>query len=539
MSEKILIIDDDDTLRVTVGMALRTKGYSTHEASSGEQGLEIARTELPDLVLSDVDMGGIDGFGVLHGLRAMPATAAMPVILMTGVPDRASVRESMNRGADDYLAKPFGMESLFNAVEARLSRQRLIQSQAKASELKLLEMLSLTQDLIGMIHSETGRLLYLNSGGRRMLGIGPDDDVTALRLLDFVVEEGAITRKEKMTLLEQRGIWAGESVFTSRDGRNILVSEQLIAHNRSKDGSDYLSVVARDITVRQKMEVQLRHAQKMESIGQLAAGIAHEINTPTQFIGDNTRFVRDAFKDINRLLGQFSQLLGAAKEGGFLPALVADTEKIIQSCDLAYLETEIAKAVEQSLTGIGQVAKIVQAMKTFSHPGTDKMTAVDLKNTIESTLTVCRNEWKYVADMVTEFDPFLPAVPCFPGEFNQVILNLVVNAAHAIGEKIGPGGGKGTITVSARKNGEWAEIRISDTGTGIPEKARARIFDPFFTTKPIGKGTGQGLAIARSVLVEKHGGSIDFETELNKGTTFIARLPLAGGGAPKPANAAP
>jgi signal transduction histidine kinase len=178
-------------------------------------------------------------------------------------------------------------------------------------------------------------------------------------------------------------------------------------------------------------------------------------------------------------------------------------------------------------------------MKTFSHPGTDKMTAVDLKNTIESTLTVCRNEWKYVADMVTEFDPFLPAVPCFPGEFNQVILNLVVNAAHAIGEKIGPGGGKGTITVSARKNGEWAEIRISDTGTGIPEKARARIFDPFFTTKPIGKGTGQGLAIARSVLVEKHGGSIDFETELNKGTTFIARLPLAGGGAPKPANAAP
>ena len=166
-------------------------------------------------------------------------------------------------------------------------------------------------------------------------------------------------------------------------------------------------------------------------------------------------------------------------------------------------------------------------MKDFSHPGTNEKTSMDLNRSIESTLTVCRNEWKYVADLVTEFDPALPPVNCLPGEFNQVILNLIVNAAHAIADVVGDGGTKGAITVSTRLDGEWVEIRIRDSGTGIPEHARAKVFDPFFTTKGVGKGTGQGLAIAHNVIVEKHGGTIQFETELGKGTTFIIRLPLA------------
>ena len=275
------------------------------------------------------------------------------------------------------------------------------------------------------------------------------------------------------------------------------------------------------------MEVQLRQALKLESIGQLAAGIAHEINTPTQYIGDNTRFVQDAFKDLLGLLEHYEKLLAANKAGAVSTELVAEVEAAIAKADLSYLTEEIPKAIAQSLQGVERVTKIVRAMKDFSHPGSDEKTPLDLNKAIDSTITVARNEWKYVAELVTDFDPGLPPVPCLPAEFNQVILNLIVNAAHAISDVVGDGSkGKGNIHVSTRRDGEWVEIRVRDTGTGIPEKARAKIFDPFFTTKAVGKGTGQGLAIAHAVVVEKHGGAISFETETGKGTTFIIRLPL-------------
>ena len=197
--------------------------------------------------------------------------------------------------------------------------------------------------------------------------------------------------------------------------------------------------------------------------------------------------------------------------------------------DTGYLLDEIPKAIDQTLEGITRVATIVGAMKEFSHPDMKEKILLDLNHAINSTITVARNEWKYVAEMKTEFDPSLPLISCLPGEFNQVILNLIVNAAHAIADVVKKGiSEKGTITVKTQNCSEWIEIRIQDSGTGIPEKVRSRIFDPFFTTKEIGKGTGQGLAIARSVIVDKHGGSIHFETEEGNGTTFIIRLPLNG-----------
>ena len=281
-----------------------------------------------------------------------------------------------------------------------------------------------------------------------------------------------------------------------------------------------------EVEDRNKMEIQLRHAQKMESIGQLAAGIAHEINTPTQYIGDNTRFVQDAFGDITRLVAEYDKLFTAAEAGAVTPEVLGAVKSAAAAADMAYLSAEIPKAIQQSLDGVSRVSNIVRAMKEFSHPGTTEKTAIDLAKTIQSTITVASNEWKYVAELVTDFDPALPPVSCLPGEFNQVILNLIVNAAHAIGDVVGESGTKGTITVSARRDGEWAEVRIRDTGTGIPEKARDKVFDPFFTTKGVGKGTGQGLAIAHNVIVEKHGGTLAFETETGKGTVFIIRIPI-------------
>jgi two-component system NtrC family sensor kinase len=282
-----------------------------------------------------------------------------------------------------------------------------------------------------------------------------------------------------------------------------------------------------------KLEVQLRQAQKLEAIGQLAAGIAHEINTPTQFIGDNTIFLRDAFKDLLAFLQWQRDKLaeaGLAESGreAELPALFADCQRRIAGLDLDYILDEIPKAISQTLDGVTRVARIVGAMKDFSHPGMEAKMHVDLNHSIESTLIISHNEWKYLTEVEPDYDPALPPVPCYPGEFNQVILNLVVNAAHAIEEAKAAGrlDRKGLIRISTRREGNEAVIRIEDNGIGIPEAIRTRIFEPFFTTKKLGKGTGQGLAIAHAVIVDKHKGRLSLESEVGKGTTFTIALPM-------------
>jgi len=286
---------------------------------------------------------------------------------------------------------------------------------------------------------------------------------------------------------------------------------------------------AADITERKLLESQLVQAQKLESIGQLAAGIAHEINTPTQYVGDNTRFLKEGFKDLDRLVGEYQGLFVACKEGNGIEEALKRVAETADEIDLEYLREEIPAAIDQSLEGVERVAKIVRAMKEFSHPGSDEKTPTDINKAIENTVTVARNEWKYVADLEMDFDEGLPPVPCLPGEMNQVILNMIVNASHAIADVVGnASNGKGKITIRTRKDGEWAEIRIKDTGAGIPEEIQQRIFDPFFTTKEVGKGTGQGLSIAHNVIVEKHGGTIDVESEVGKGSVFTIRLPLDG-----------
>ncbi len=335
------------------------------------------------------------------------------------------------------------------------------------------------------------------------------------------------------TLRDGRVRHVTDEVFWRKDGTSFPVEYTSTPIWEGEDLTG-VAVTFRDISEqkraeaeRQRVDIQLRHAQKLESIGQLAAGIAHEINTPMQYIGDNTRFLQDAFNELRRVVDAFQELTGRLRPQPGLGELLAPVETILQTADLDYLLEETPKAIEQSLQGAERITKIVRAMKEFSHPGTEQKTAADLNHAIESTVTVARNEWKYVADLETDFDLQLPQVPCLPGEFNQVILNLIINAAHAIADVVGKNSGtKGRIIISTRRQGDWAEIRVDDTGTGIPESARGRIFDPFFTTKPVGKGSGQGLAIAHSVIVDKHGGTLAFETELGRGTTFIIRLPL-------------
>lgn len=535
--KKILVIDDEAPMRVTVTRMLRKQGYDTLEADCAEVGLELVSAQMPDLVLSDVHMTGVDGFEFLKRLRSNTTTAALPVILMTGAAETADLRSSMDLGADDYLPKPFDAQTLARAVGMRLERQRTIQAEARAHETKLLDILSATQDLVAIAEADNGRLTYLNAAGRAMLGVGPSEDISGTYLTDFYVEEdSSVSYAERIQCARREGIWVGEGFFLRRDGRRVPVSKQVLVHREEEGQGAYLSIVARDITElkraeqeRQRMEVQLRQAQKLEAIGQLAAGIAHEINTPAQYVGDNTRFLQDSFRSLEQVVRVSQEVLAAANADGLTPELRGRASDVLAKSDLVYLFDQVPAAINETLEGIGRITRIVRAMKEFSHPGGKEMSPADLNKAIETTVTVARNEWKYVADLKLDLEPDLPMVPCFLGEFNQAILNLVINAAHAISDvvKAHPGT-KGALSVQTRRIGTQVEIRVSDTGTGIPKTYRSRIFEPFFTTKEVGKGTGQGLSIVYNSIVKKHGGTVTFETEEGKGTTFIIHLPSSG-----------
>jgi PAS domain S-box-containing protein len=275
------------------------------------------------------------------------------------------------------------------------------------------------------------------------------------------------------------------------------------------------------------MEAELRLAQKLEAVGQLAAGIAHEINTPVQFVGDTVSFLQEAFGDLMALQPAHAAVNRAAAAGPVPAELLQRVREAEDRADLDYLRERVPAAFERATDGLGRVAAIVGAMREFAHPPTTEQQEFDLNGAVRNTLIVAANAYKYIADVTTDFGA-LPPVICNGGDMHQVFINLIVNAAHAIEDHLGDCGERGAITIRTRHEGEHALVSIQDTGGGIPAEVAGRIFDPFFTTKDVGRGTGQGLAIARTMVVERHGGTLTFETDPGHGTTFHVRLPVAG-----------
>jgi two-component system NtrC family sensor kinase len=315
----------------------------------------------------------------------------------------------------------------------------------------------------------------------------------------------------------------GEAVIVDKSGNNIPVILSVIP---AMIDSQEVSINAfLDLTERKRLETELRQAQKLEAIGRLASGIAHEINTPIQFIGDNTYFLQTSFQNLLELIAKYRALVSSTVKDRIVSGLLKEIQKAEEVVDLGYIEKEIPQAISQSLDGVMRVASIVRAMKDFAHPGETAKTASDINHALTNTLTVARNELKYVAEVETEFGD-LPLVTCNVTDLNQVFLNLLVNAAHAIKDVVGSSGEKGKIRIRTSRESNQVLVAISDTGSGISEENRSKIFEPFFTTKPVGQGTGQGLALARSIVVEKHGGTLTFESEVGKGTTFLIRLPI-------------
>jgi signal transduction histidine kinase len=281
-----------------------------------------------------------------------------------------------------------------------------------------------------------------------------------------------------------------------------------------------------DRTEMKRLEAQLRQAQKLESVGQLAAGIAHEINTPAQFVQDSLTFLSDAFRGLQDVLARHRKAVMLVASGPEHQALLADLCEAEEAADLVYVEEQAPVAFRQALEGIARISSIVSAMKEFAHPDVREKSLADLNRALQTTLTVAANAYESVADLETELAE-LPLVMCHLGDLNHVFLSLIVNAAQAIADVVGSGGARGRILVRSAQDGDHVRVEVHDTGCGIPEDIGKRIFDPFFTTKEVGRGSGQGLAIAHSVVVDKHGGSLTFDSTVGKGTVFTVRLPIA------------
>lgn len=369
-----------------------------------------------------------------------------------------------------------------------------------------------------LVLDRSGQLIFANASARVLLGVEGDleghpiDGLVRIQSPDGLVD---------FTNSPWRPVVAGGNVFRDDDavfvtGSGTAIPVAYACSPLKEEGGVRGAIISfRDIQSLKKAQRDALQSSRLATVGQLAAGIAHEINTPIQYVGDNLRF-------FGKSLTKLNTVLEAALKGG--DPQVAEAAAVVK---LPFLLKELPTALEESLDGVAQIARIVLSMKEFSHPGTNAKTMTDINRSIESTLTVSRNTWKHVAEVCKELDPDLPPVLCHAGEINQVFLNLIVNACHAI-----EGAGKplpGTLSISTAKVGEYVEIRIGDSGTGIPESIIDSIFDPFFTTKAVGKGTGQGLAICRDVVVTKHGGQIEVDGRPGQGALFTLRLPIDGG----------
>jgi PAS domain S-box-containing protein len=507
MRPTVLFVDDQPEM-LRASCLFVGNDYEVSTAGTGEEALRLMADRPFAVVVADLGMPGMDGVQFLAAVRERhPDTVRL---LLTGYADPAQAIRAVNDGhVFHFLTKPCSPAALRDAVATAAARHRAIVGEReraaralRASEDRYRQLFDAHPHPMWVRDRETGRFLAVNDAAVRRYGYSRDE-FTAMTVHAIDPDAPPAGRAYPLT-------GTGQPVrhrLASGEVRQVEVSGNPIEFG---DRPAYL-VMAVDVTGRKLLEDQLRQAQKLEAIGQLAAGIAHEINTPVQYIGDNTTFLADAFKDL-------SAAVTRCRAGE--PADPASAG------DLDYLLDEIPRAIDQTLEGVTHVARIVKAMKEFAHPGTGEKVPVDLNHAVETVITVARSEWKYAAEVVTDLDPDLPPVPGLPGDLNQVLLNLLVNAAHAI--QAAGGAKKGTVTISTRRVGGAAEVRVADTGCGIPEAIRGRVFEPFFTTKPVGQGTGQGLAIAHTAVVQRHGGSISFESAVGRGTTFVVCLPLSG-----------
>ena len=495
-----------------------------------------------DAVLLDLATPVGRGAAVLKKLINLAAN--IPIIVLTQTEDENAGVMAVQAGAQDFLVKSrINGDVLRRVIRYSIDRVRFRQdvdglAREIAHRKRIADALSDSQNRMMAINEslyegvlvfdENGHIALSNRAADRLLG--GDDERLPSRDLDEVLrlvqDEHPVPFAAgpfRQVIGEAVGLQDDDAVFVRRDGRPLAVAYACVPL-LEKDGVQGAILSFRDIGAFKQAQRDALQASKLASVGQLAAGIAQEINTPIQYIGDNLRFLSNAFQSIVGLLKRSEQLLGSLEGEGAEHARAA-LARARDQADADYLLENIPEATRQSLEGAGQVARIVLAMKEFSHPGERAKAEVDINRSVENTVAVSRNEWKQWASLETKLDEALPRVNCLAGEINQVLLNLVVNAAHAIEEA--KRGGQGKILITTRRfDEEHVEIAVEDNGVGMTKAVIEQIFDPFFTTKRIGKGTGQGLSICQDVVVAKHGGRISVDSTPGAGSRFSVILPI-------------
>jgi PAS domain S-box-containing protein len=531
--KKILIIDDEESVRNAVRLSLRSKGYTVLEASTGEEGRDLAIAERPDLILSDVNMKGMNGFALLEQLRAGSATATIPVILMTGVPEQATVRFSMEHGADDYLAKPFDSTALLAAVKARLDRQQILEANSKANETRLLELLSATHDLIAIADPRNGALLYLNSAGRKMLGLNAEDNISNLHLPDFLLDGQGIALAEKLAQARRDGLWVGESEIVRQGGGRVPVSEQIMAHAPCGGKAAYLSIVARDITERKRAAAELEkthkelvEASRRAGMAEVATGVLHNVGNALTSINVASACMAESFRNSNA--GTLSKVVALFRQhesdlGRFLSS-DPKGKKIPRY--LAQLGERLIKEQESVLRELAQLQDSVEHIKsivTIQQNAAKTSGLVEFLKVSDLVEDALKMNARTVSSNTIQVTQEIDTALFVRGEKHkllQILINLVRNAKQACDAVDSK---EKKLTIRARNESQCVRIAVSDTGAGIPAENLNRIFTHGFTTKKDGHGFGLHTS---ALFATEMGGALSVESEgIGKGATFILELP--------------
>ena len=413
-----------------------------------------------------------------------------------------------------------------------ITERKHIENELRESEQRYRILFQASGDGILIVNIDDMKIRYANPAISKMLGYNENELIG----LNVALIHPENVYKSILSQINAQAIGkkkiAGNIPCLKKDG--AIIYTDINSVYSEIDGVRCNLAFFRDVTERKqreedriKLEKQLRQSRTLESIGTLASGIAHEINTPMQYIQDNTLFFSEGVINIFEVINTYQKIIKECIQNDKMNEIIEEADKILKDADIEYLRQEIPSAIKQSLEGIERVKKIINAMKFFSHVDTETMAKADINKAIESAVLVSKNVWKYTAEIKTDLDPLLPEIKCYISEINQAMMNLIVNSSNAISDVFRDGtDGKGFINISSRKDNNTIVISVEDNGSGIPEEIKDRIFDPFFTTKDVGKGTGQGLSIVYDIIVNKHKGKIDVDSKVGEGTIFTIRLPI-------------
>ncbi len=528
-SHSILVVDDDVGMLNLVEKKLNRLGFLTTCIRRGGEALSWLQDHPVDLILLDYQLPDMTGEELIMTMGE--AEIRVPFIMITGHGGEKISVEMMKLGAQDYLVKNSmlldKLPTIINEIFARLEQEEklaITKEKLRKSEESFRLLAENATDLISR-QTTDGTLLYVSPACKSLLGIEPDDMIGRF-LFEFCHEEDIESiqlkfedikySKQEQTLIFRLNRYDNETVWVETMFKPICDS--------MTNEIEEIQAASRSIAERMKLEFELNQAHKMEAVGVLAAGIAHEINTPMQFIKDNTCFVLKSMEKIIPILGKFSEINNSDKE-----LIGKDSDLALIGREFAYIQEQIPLALSETLEGIDHVIDITSAMREFSHSGVSKNNKKlsDINQNLKTTAILARNEIKYVAELCLNLSPDLPEIYCSPDALNQVFLNLLVNAAHSISEKNEANGErKGKINVTTNWDKDNVSITFTDTGNGMSEEVKQRIFEPFFTTKDVGRGTGMGMSIVHEIIVNKHNGKIVLDSKIGLGTKFKIVLPI-------------